>query len=108
MKVISKKRGEIGVELIDVPYPKLKAGYVIVRVKACGICGSDLHFYESYEPPWMGPILGHEGAGDIVEIGEGVDDFEVGDRVTYNPFAPRTNQFWEVHFLLNRTTIGLY
>lgn len=37
--------GEAGIEVVDVPYPRLKPGYVIVKVKAAGICGSDLHSY---------------------------------------------------------------
>ena len=72
--------------LQDVPEPTPKAGEVKVKVKFAGICGSDLHEYE------MGPvfvdlggsdsiILGHEFAGDVVEVGAGVDSLKVGDRV---------------------------
>jgi L-iditol 2-dehydrogenase len=108
MKAVKKKEGEVGVEVVDVPYPELKPGRVIVKVKAAGICGSDLHTYDSAEPAWdPGQILGHEGAGEVVEVGEGVENFEVGNRVSYNPFAPRTNQFCgECYFCLTGQPLG--
>ncbi|MCX6006598.1 MAG: alcohol dehydrogenase catalytic domain-containing protein [Chloroflexi bacterium] len=55
---------------------------VVVRVRACGICGSDLHFYErggaKVKP---GTIMGHEFSGDVTEVGKFVKDIKVGDRV---------------------------
>jgi len=77
-------RGDLRFE--DVPEPSPGPGQVKVKVKWAGICGSDLHEYE------MGPvfvsvgssgsiILGHEYAGDIVELGAGVTSLKVGDRV---------------------------
>lgn len=58
-------------------------GYgAVVRVRACGICGSDLHFYErggaKVKP---GTIMGHEFSGDVTEVGKFVKDIKVGDRV---------------------------
>ena len=93
MKAVLKKIGEAGIEVVDVPYPKLKPGYVIVKVKAAGICGSDLHSYLQTTARFPEEPIGHEGAGEVAEVGAGVEDFVVGDRVTYNPHAPRTNQF---------------
>lgn len=58
-----------------------------VDVAACGICGSDLRFLEASVMS-DGTVLGHETAGVISEIGAGVSDRSVGDRVTINPFSP--------------------
>jgi 2-desacetyl-2-hydroxyethyl bacteriochlorophyllide A dehydrogenase len=63
----------------EVPYPKIEAGGVIVKVKACGICGSDLHFYNMGRRD--GAILGHEFGGDVAEVGSGVRGVKKGDRV---------------------------
>lgn len=68
----------------DVPIPS--AGEVLIQVKACGICGSDLHVYhapkEYIASPW---IAGHEAAGIIEAVGPGVTEFAVGDRVGIEP-----------------------
>ncbi len=60
---------------------------VLVKVKAAGICGTDIHFYE-----WLYPdrvprfaVLGHEFAGEVVAVGEGVTNVKVGDRVAVEP-----------------------
>ncbi len=58
----------------------------IVRVTSTAICGSDLHLYNGYIPTMMaGDILGHEFMGEVVEVGPGVSNLKVGDRVV-NPF----------------------
>lgn len=79
-------KGPREVEVRDVDYPKPKPGWVTVAVKACGICGSDLHMYLS---EWLGPetspIFGHEFAGEVAEVGEGVENFAEGDRVACMP-----------------------
>ncbi len=86
-----------GIEVVDEPYPELRSGYVIVKVKAAGICGSDLHTYERVSNPHSQTSrlrpLGHEGSGEIEEIGRGVEDWQVGDRVTFNPFTAKDNRF---------------
>jgi (R,R)-butanediol dehydrogenase/meso-butanediol dehydrogenase/diacetyl reductase len=66
----------------DVEDPKTKTGQVVVKVKYCGICGSDLH---SYETGVYSGIMGHEFSGEIESIGESVKGWETGDRVTANP-----------------------
>ena len=63
----------------QVPYPVLEPDSVIVKVKACGICGSDLHFYNRWGKE--GTILGHEFSGDVTEVGAGVKGVVPGDRV---------------------------
>ncbi|MBI4786035.1 MAG: alcohol dehydrogenase catalytic domain-containing protein [Chloroflexi bacterium] len=70
--------------------PRLTAapGQVIVKVKYCGICGTDVHAYQSdgFLPP--GLVLGHETVGTIAEIGEGVEGWEFGERVAVGPPGP--------------------
>ena len=63
----------------EVPEPSPKAGEVKVRVKYCGICGSDLHEY--LHGPFPQSPFGHEACGQIVEIGQGVSGFQKGDPV---------------------------
>jgi threonine dehydrogenase-like Zn-dependent dehydrogenase len=71
----------------DVPDPQiLNPRDAILRVTSTAICGSDLHLYDGYVPGMMkGDILGHEFMGEVVEVGSGVKDLKVGDRVV-NPF----------------------
>jgi (R,R)-butanediol dehydrogenase/meso-butanediol dehydrogenase/diacetyl reductase len=63
----------------DVPEPKPGPGEVKVRVKYCGICGSDLHEYQHGLFPES--PFGHEACGEIVEVGSGVKGYHAGDRV---------------------------
>jgi len=72
--------------------PKVESDGVIIRVKACGICGSDLHVYK--EEGHVGTIFGHEFSGDVVEVGPGVSDIRIGDRVTAVGFRPCGQCFW--------------
>ncbi|KID29165.1 Zn-dependent alcohol dehydrogenase [Prauserella sp. Am3] len=71
----------------DVPDPKPRERDVVVRVGACGICGTDLHIADGHFPPSPYPIVpGHEFAGEIVEVGVNAPGgFEVGDRVAVDP-----------------------
>lgn len=75
----------------EIEMPKAKAGYVVVKLEYVGICGSDIHYFHSGKcgsyivPEGQEFILGHEGAGTIVEIGEGCKKFKVGDRVALEP-----------------------
>jgi propanol-preferring alcohol dehydrogenase len=71
-----------------IPIPTLGSQEVLVDVKACGICGSDIHIvYEGVTPTSYSPItLGHEPSGVITEVGPEVEGWKVGDRVTINPF----------------------
>ncbi|MES2042769.1 MAG: zinc-binding dehydrogenase [Pseudomonadota bacterium] len=64
------------VELID-PGP----GQVMIRLLATGLCHSDLHVLDGLTYPQFPVVLGHEGVGEVIALGEGVDDFAIGDRV---------------------------
>lgn len=74
------------------PLPNVADGRVLVKMKRMGICGTDLHYFE--RGPYgrhgrVSPfILGHEGAGEIVEIGKHVDDCALGTRVAIDPSQP--------------------
>jgi threonine dehydrogenase-like Zn-dependent dehydrogenase len=71
------------VEVRDVPDPKiLNDRDAIIRVTSTAICGSDLHLYDGYIPSvFPGDVLGHEFMGEVVELGRGVSNLRVGDRV---------------------------
>jgi L-iditol 2-dehydrogenase len=72
-------------EVTDVAVPEASAGEVLVRVAACGICGSDVHGYDGSSGRRIPPVvMGHEAAGIIAAVGEGVAGFGVGDRVTFD------------------------
>ncbi|HUN59111.1 MAG TPA: alcohol dehydrogenase catalytic domain-containing protein [Candidatus Binataceae bacterium] len=93
MKAIAKTRPELGIEIVDVPVPKPGTGELLVKVAACGICGSDLHIYlwelgAERAVARMPSVIGHEPAGEVVEVGAGVKDFKVGDHVALDPFGP--------------------
>lgn len=72
-------------EVADVAVPEAGAGEVLVQVAACGICGSDVHGYDGSSGRRIPPVvMGHEAAGVIAAVGEGVTEFAVGDRVTFD------------------------
>lgn len=82
--VIVEKPGEVRVD--DVPAPEAGPGEVVVRVGACGICGTDIHVIDGEFPPTVYPIIpGHEFGGEIIQIGENVEGIAVGDRVGVDP-----------------------
>ena len=69
----------------EVPTPQPKAGEVLIRLQACAVCGSDVHGFDGSTGRRRPPvIMGHEASGIIVECGEGVKDYKVGDRVTFD------------------------
>ena len=82
--------GDLRVE--DVPTPQVQPQQLRVRVRFGGICGSDLHYFQHggfgtvrvKEPM----VLGHEVAGVIEEVGEGVSDFAIGERIAISPSRP--------------------
>jgi D-arabinose 1-dehydrogenase-like Zn-dependent alcohol dehydrogenase len=73
-------------EVRDVPSPSCPAEGVVVAVAATGVCRSDWHAWRGHDPVALPHIPGHELAGIVAEIGSGVGDFAVGDRVTV-PFV---------------------
>ncbi|HUU07836.1 MAG TPA: zinc-dependent dehydrogenase [Thermoplasmata archaeon] len=74
------------VRLEEMPKPKAGPGELLVKVMASGICGSDvMEWYRIKRAPL---VLGHEIAGDVVEVGEGVERYRVGDRVFVSHHVP--------------------
>lgn len=79
--------GPADVKIKYVDAPQAGRGEILVRMKACGVCGSDLEkIYGKYSQPSM--RLGHEPSGIVVEVGDGVSDFKKGDRVFTHHHVP--------------------
>ena len=72
-------------ELTDVPQPTVGEKDLLVRIRACGICGSDIHGFDGSSGRRIPPIImGHEAAGIVEQIGSATTQFSVGDRVTFD------------------------
>lgn len=71
----------------DAPVPKIGTGEILVRVRACGLCVTEL-FKARYRRARPGTVFGHEIAGEVAEVGPGVTGFGVGDRVAVLHHAP--------------------
>ena len=89
MKAVVKTKPELGAELLDKPIPKPKDDWLIVKVRATSICGTDVHIYKW--DPWsdqrigakaLPQILGHEVAGEVVETGSHCKRIKVGDYIS--------------------------
>src|SRR5690242_10430511 len=78
-------------EVVELADAEAAPGEVKLRVAYCGICGSDMHEYESDNPMRvlgvMQPVMGHEFSGTIVSVGDGVAGMRVGQPATGNPGA---------------------
>ncbi|WP_309132236.1 S-(hydroxymethyl)mycothiol dehydrogenase [Brevibacterium sp.] len=81
--VISRSKGA-PVELTDIVIPDPGPGEVVVDVKSCGVCHTDFHYREGGISDDYPFLLGHESAGVVSEVGEGVTNVEVGDFVILN------------------------
>lgn len=69
----------------EMPRPLPGPGEVLISIAACGICGSDVHGYDGSSGRRIPPlVMGHEAAGIVAEVGDGVRRFAVGDRVTFD------------------------
>ena len=78
------------VSIDDVAVPALTPSDVLVEIKACGVCASDLHVVQGVTPhgPVLPQVLGHEPSGVIAAVGPDVDDWRVGDRVAMQMARP--------------------
>ena len=105
-------KGEKSIVLEERPTPQAGTDGIIVKVKYCGICGSDVHGYLGGSWP-PGTVFGHEAVGTVAEAGAAVTGWNSGDRVAVAPFGPCGECFFCrkgrpnicVHFLEN--CIGL-
>jgi D-arabinitol dehydrogenase (NADP+) len=68
----------------DVPDPKMESDEVLIKVHACGVCGTDLHIHEGEFGPRFPLIPGHEFTGEIVDVGTQADGLKKGQRVVAN------------------------
>lgn len=96
----------------DVPEPTCQEDGVVIQVKACGICGSDVHGMDGSSGRRIPPIImGHEASGVIVEAGAGVRDFQPGDRVTFDSTIYCGECFFcrrgEINLCDNRRVLGV-
>lgn len=86
MKALVKRSAEPGIWMENVPMPTISTNEVLIKVEKTAICGTDLHIYNwdewsqrTIHPPL---VIGHEFVGEIVELGLGVHNYSVGDRVS--------------------------
>ena len=79
-------RRPYSLDIVDVDVPSVKPGEALVKVHACGVCGTDIHIYEGVMPWARLPLIpGHELSGVVVEVGEAVSSLEPGDKVAVDP-----------------------
>jgi (R,R)-butanediol dehydrogenase/meso-butanediol dehydrogenase/diacetyl reductase len=108
MKAAVVRQNDIRVE--DVPKPQAGPGEVIIEVKYCGVCGSDVHRFAAGGFP-DGAILGHEPYGVVAEVGKGVTEWRGGERVIAIAYDPCRQCRWcrqgEYQLCLNKYWIGL-
>jgi len=72
-------------DIVDMPTPQPAEDQLLIRIEACGICGSDVHGYDGSTGRRLPPIvMGHEAAGIVESIGSAVTGFRPGDRVTFD------------------------
>src|SRR6202011_6197512 len=88
---VYREKGVVRVE--EVPVPEIGEGQVLIKVAACGVCGTDIKkiFYGYVAPP---QILGHELAGTVVQVGPGVTRWKAGDRVMSFHHVPCENCYY--------------
>jgi L-iditol 2-dehydrogenase len=83
---VSRYYSRDNIRLEEMPIPEIGPGELLVQMKACGLCGSDLmSWYADEKAP---TVLGHEPTGVVVEVGAGVEQFAAGDRVFLHHHVP--------------------
>lgn len=90
--------------------PQIGEGELLVRVKAAGVCGTDVRIFNGTKKIVAPRIIGHEFAGDVVEVGKGADSFVAGDRVTVYPSIACGNCYacraGRTNICVSRSTLG--
>lgn len=99
-------------ELVDMPKPEIKPDEVLIRVMACGICGSDVHGMDGSTGRRIPPlVMGHEAAGVVAEVGSEVENARQGDRVTFDSTVYCGRCFYcrqgRVNLCDNRVVLGV-
>jgi L-iditol 2-dehydrogenase len=108
MMLVDRKK----LELTDMEMPAVGADDLLVRVRACGICGSDVHGYDLSTGRRIPPIvMGHEAAGMVEAVGANVKGFKPGDRVTFDSMVSCTTcafcRAGEINLCDNRRVLGV-
>jgi L-iditol 2-dehydrogenase len=85
LALVKTKKGDGNIELQEVDEPTFGPDEVLIKVKACGICGTDIHVMHDEFPYWPPVIMGHEFSGEVEQVGENVKNIKVGDRVVGEP-----------------------
>ncbi len=103
--------------MLDVPVPKPAEGQVLIKVRATSICGTDLHIYQwnQWSQERIGPrlpqIMGHEVAGEVIEVGPGVKHIRVGDYISAETHVPCGHCYQcktgNMHICVNMTIFGV-
>jgi threonine 3-dehydrogenase len=115
MLAVMKRQAAPGGELVEVDIPKIREDEVLVKIKTCSICGTDVHIYNWDEwsqgrikPPM---IFGHECAGEVVEVGKNVKGVKVGDYVSAETHIPDQTCFLcktgKMHICQNLKILGV-
>ncbi len=99
-------------EMVEMPEPEIGPEDVLVRVRACGICGSDVHGYDGSSGRRHPPlVMGHEAAGEVARLGADVHDLAIGDRVTFDSTVYCGKCFFcvrgDVNLCENRQVVGV-
>jgi len=99
-------------EVTDVPEPEFGDDDVLVRVRACGICGSDIHGYDGSSGRRIPPlVMGHEASGVVAKVGKNVRNFQEGDRVTFDSTVYCGKCYFcrrgEINLCDNRNVLGV-
>ena len=99
-------------DLVDMPAPQPAAAELLIRIRACGICGSDVHGYDGSTGRRLPPIImGHEAAGVVEAVGSDVKNFHAGDRVTFDSTVYCGKCFYclrsQINLCENREVIGV-
>ncbi len=98
--------------LTDLEPPGISAGEVLIQVKACAVCGTDIRVFEGKKTKGIFPpaVIGHEISGEIAEKGEGVEGYDLGDRVAVIPVISCRNCYYCLNGMENicatRTAFG--
>jgi L-iditol 2-dehydrogenase len=111
MKALMLKK-YMELELTDMPQPEIGPNDVLVRVQACGICGSDVHGLDGSTGRRIPPlVMGHEAAGIISDVGRDVKAWKAGDRVTFDSTVSCGNCHFcrrgEINLCDNRQVLGV-
>jgi len=77
--------GPRNIEIKELPLPAINKDEILLKVKFAGICGTDVRIYNGTKAIKAPRIIGHEFSGEIVELGEGIKNFSIGERVTVYP-----------------------